>query len=246
MAKDCWEKEENTDKRPKGWKSQMRGEHARAAADQDSGTEIGVEFLLNALTFPNNPQLLSNDPNVWIADSGATVHMSPYKIGMRNLCKANEDDTIAMGNKRMERATEFGDIPVHICDKEGNDIIGTTIMNLAIVPKCGYNLFSLAHMMSEGWTVVRCKDMITIQKDQNELTFNIEVRTPKGVLYAIQGKFCTKSSARFFPVLFVASTYIIVQNQRRVISNQSLKKFITTHHDHMMALVAASHWHSRH
>jgi hypothetical protein len=120
--------------------------------DQDSGTEIGVEFLLNALTFPNNPQLL-NDPNVWIADSGATVHMSPYKIGMRK-------------NKCTERATEFGDIPVRICDKEGNDVIGTTITNVAIVPKCGYNLFSLTHMMSEGWTVVGCKDKIsTIQKD---------------------------------------------------------------------------------
>jgi hypothetical protein len=111
MAKDCWEKEENADKRPKGWKSRLGGEHASAAVDQDSGTEFGVEFLLNALTFPNNPQLL-NDPNVWIADSGATVHMTPYKIGMRNLRKATVEDAITMGNKRTEYATEFGDIPV--------------------------------------------------------------------------------------------------------------------------------------
>jgi hypothetical protein len=164
MSEDCWEKEENADKRPKGWKSQMRGKHASAAVDQDSGTEIGVEFLLNALTFRNNPQLL-NDPNVWIADSGTTVHMSPYKIGMRNLRKATEDDTITMGNKRTERATECGDIPVCICDKEGNDVIGTTIMNVAIVTKCSYNLFSLTHMMSEGWTALGCEDKITIQKD---------------------------------------------------------------------------------
>jgi hypothetical protein len=33
--------------------------------------EIEIEFLLNAMTFPNDPQLL-NDPNVWIADMGAT------------------------------------------------------------------------------------------------------------------------------------------------------------------------------
>jgi hypothetical protein len=38
MSKDCWEKEKNADKRPKGWKSQMQGEHASAAVDQDSGT----------------------------------------------------------------------------------------------------------------------------------------------------------------------------------------------------------------
>jgi hypothetical protein len=76
MLKDCWEKEENADKRPKGWKSQMRGEHASAAVDQNLGTEIGVEFLLHASTFPNDPKLL-NDPNVWIADTGAMVpHVS--------------------------------------------------------------------------------------------------------------------------------------------------------------------------
>jgi hypothetical protein len=91
-----------------------------------------VEILLNALTFPNNPQLL-NDPNVWIADSGATVHMTPYKIGMRNLRKATAEDAITMGNKRTEYATEIGDIPVRICDKEGNDVIGTTITNVAIL-----------------------------------------------------------------------------------------------------------------
>jgi hypothetical protein len=55
-------------------------------------------------------------------------------------------------------------------------------MNVAIVPKCGYKVFSLTHMMSKGWIVVRCKDKIIIWKDQKELTFDIEVRTPKGVL----------------------------------------------------------------
>jgi hypothetical protein len=43
-------------------------------------------------------------------------------------------------------------------------------------------------MMSKGWTVVGCNDKITIQKDHNELTLDIEVRTPKGVLYAIYMK----------------------------------------------------------
>jgi hypothetical protein len=29
--------------------------------------------------------------------------------------------------RMVERATEFGDIPVHVCNKEGNAIIGMTI-----------------------------------------------------------------------------------------------------------------------
>jgi hypothetical protein len=68
---------------------------------QHFGYAGSLMFLLNAFTFQNNPQLVNN-PNVWIADSGATVHMSPYKIGMRNLRKATVEDAITMGNKRTE------------------------------------------------------------------------------------------------------------------------------------------------
>jgi hypothetical protein len=37
--------------------------------------------------------------------------------------------------------------------------------------------------MSKGWTVIGQKDKIIIRKDRDELTFDIEVQTPKGVQY---------------------------------------------------------------
>jgi hypothetical protein len=46
VKKGIWQKTENAGIRSKGWKSQMQGEHASAAVNQDSGTEIGVEFIL--------------------------------------------------------------------------------------------------------------------------------------------------------------------------------------------------------
>ena len=43
-----------------------------------------VEFLLNALSFLNDPLLL-NDPSIWIADMAATLNMSSHKVGVHNL-----------------------------------------------------------------------------------------------------------------------------------------------------------------
>jgi hypothetical protein len=117
MSKDCWLKEENKDKRPKGWKP------PKATGTEQATPDGGGKYLLNALSFPNDPLLLT-DPNVWIADTAAT--------GVQNLSTAKDDNTITMGNKQIEKKTEFGDIPVGVCDKEGNDVIRTVMKNVAI------------------------------------------------------------------------------------------------------------------
>jgi Zinc knuckle len=87
---DCWEKDENKDKRPKGYK--VQGEKGAAAMDS-TGDSSGsnVEFLLFGMTFPMTQQLLS-DPNVWIGDTGATTHMTPHADGLVNLRAAKTSD----------------------------------------------------------------------------------------------------------------------------------------------------------
>ena len=73
---DCWEKEENASKRPKNYKKK----EVSAA-----GVNTKVEYLFCGLTnekvikveapdgFPDSVELL-NHPDIWIADSGTTVH----------------------------------------------------------------------------------------------------------------------------------------------------------------------------
>jgi hypothetical protein len=78
---DCWLKEANKDKRPKGFK--VPGETTTVATDGGSK----VEYLLVGMTFPDNHDFLS-DPNVWIADTGATVHNTPHQCGLMNVRKA--------------------------------------------------------------------------------------------------------------------------------------------------------------
>jgi hypothetical protein len=69
---DCWEKEENKEKRPKWYKGKAASEVGAAATDASKS----VEFALTAhkkFLFPETAELLK-DENVWIADTGATVH----------------------------------------------------------------------------------------------------------------------------------------------------------------------------
>jgi hypothetical protein len=112
MSKDCWLKEENKHKRPSRYKSTGSGEQGTAATD---GTGSKVEFLFCSMSFPTDQQIL-NDPNVWIGDTGATVHMTPYQNGITNIRKGSKNDAVTMGNKQVEEATLIADIPMKPCE----------------------------------------------------------------------------------------------------------------------------------
>ena len=80
---DCWEKEENKSKRPTNYK--VKDETSASAVDGGSK----VEFLLCGMTFPDDQAILT-DPNVWIADTAATVHNTPHSLGMTYLRDADQ------------------------------------------------------------------------------------------------------------------------------------------------------------
>ena len=108
----CWDKEENKDKRPSFWKPKSEA----AASAVEGGSKI--EFMLCGMTFPVDQSFLS-DPNVWIADSAATVHNTPHAVGMTNVRDASQSDTIIMGNGAHEHAAKIAEIGGVICNKHG-------------------------------------------------------------------------------------------------------------------------------
>jgi hypothetical protein len=102
----CWEKAENRDKRPKWFKGKDNGEVGATATD---GGSKKIEFLLcgHDFLFPQNSDLLL-DPNVWIADTGATVHTTAHKHGFHGLTEVSDSDSITMGNGLKEKASKIG------------------------------------------------------------------------------------------------------------------------------------------
>jgi hypothetical protein len=172
----------NASKRPAWFKPREDGNETGAAAKE---TGNRVEYLLTAMEFPKDQKFLDN-PNVWIGDTGASVHMTPHRSGMHNVKKAKHVDAITMGNgKSEEDAAVIGSIDGKLCDKNGNVLNDAKIIDVTHLPKAKYNLFSITKLQNDGWTLGGNADAIWLTKGDVEIKFNIKIPTPKGVLYAM-------------------------------------------------------------
>ena len=193
-AVNCWEREDNRDRRPPGFvpvSERATADATRSGREQglvsvDKGRVMESEVLLygQGLTFPRKPQLL-NDPNLWIADSGASVHSTPFCHGLTNLKTPGDGAGITMGNGETEMVTAIGDIRGAWCNKHGVETCRVNLTDVTVLPGGKYNLFSLGTMMKKGWQMSGDDQGITISKGGVQLAFDIIIPTPKGILYAM-------------------------------------------------------------
>jgi hypothetical protein len=184
-AANCWEKEENAANRPPNYRP-TGGEVNNANVDGGSN----VEFLLmaeNGLTFPTDQSLLSH-PNVWIADTAATVHTTPHKQGSINKRAASREDAITVGNGSSETASEIADIAGVVCDKHGNELHKGVLKDVTLLPTGKFNLFSLSKMLKLGWKMGGDKTAIWIESGDQKISFDIIIPTPNGALFVMYMK----------------------------------------------------------
>jgi hypothetical protein len=180
MEKTCWLKPENAHLRSAGYRNQ--NESGNSAVDQD-GNGKNIEILLCAMTFPTDPKIL-NDPNVWIADTAASVHMTPHKHGLTKL-QSSDTNSIIMGNGMIEDSTEVGTLPGVLCDQYGNELERLAIENVSYLPTANFNLFSITQMTAKGWILGGNDKCIWIEKGQRKVVFDMMIPTPRGVIHAM-------------------------------------------------------------
>jgi hypothetical protein len=91
----------------------MKEAAAAAAAGEQANASIGKgpEYLMCQLTVSGAYKLLE-DPNVFIADTAATVSSTPHERGMINARMATEDDAITVGNGASAKAANIAESPV--------------------------------------------------------------------------------------------------------------------------------------
>jgi hypothetical protein len=179
----CWMLPSNASKRPAWFKPREDGTETGATANEMTGNK--VEYLLMAMEFLTDQKFLDN-PNVWIGDTGASVHMTPHRGGMYDVKKANPVDAITMANGSSENVTVIGSIDGRLCDKNGNVLNDAKISNVTYLPEAKYNLFSITQLQNEdGWTLGGNADAIWLTKGDIEIKFDIKIPTPKGDLYAM-------------------------------------------------------------
>jgi hypothetical protein len=139
----CWELPSNAQKRPTNWRSRAGNEVANIAREEhDNDT---YELLLSNVDrdiqfFPEQKDLLLN-PNIWIGDSAATVHMTPHDEGMidiKNMC-----GSITVGNGQTMTTTKTGNIKCEIPNKRNKTTKTGLLTDVCLTKSSPFNLFSL-------------------------------------------------------------------------------------------------------
>ena len=137
-------------------------------ADSEEATEN--EFGLGSLSFPMTKNMLSN-PNVWIADTGASTHTTSSTIGLVNKQKAEDGAGIHMASGKVTGTKTIGDIKGTFVNKDGSKMMQAKLPSVHVIPNGQFNLFSLSKMQQEGWTLGGNKEAIWIVKGQAKINF---------------------------------------------------------------------------
>ena len=175
----CWNRPENSNKCPKWYKPpRVDGNKQSNAAVDDGDIDPVGELLCMAvkkkLTFPSIAKLLK-DPCVWIGDTGATKHITPYTQGMKNMEQDKSGTGITMGNDTVAKGTHTGDLPGTQCDHQGNQLDNVVLTNVSVVPSSAFNLFSITKMQLQGWVLGSDKDNLWITKGCQTIHFDIKI-----------------------------------------------------------------------
>ena len=145
-------------------------------------------------TFSTNASIL-DDPNCFIADTGATSDSSPHDLGMVNIKPGKIEDATSDASGKMIRASKTADLHGTICDKNGQAVCKGVIKGIAHLPRSRYNLFSISRRLDDGWKLGGDQDMIKLVKGNDEIKFDIKIKTKKGAVYCMYFKRHSEISA---------------------------------------------------
>jgi hypothetical protein len=103
--------------------------------------------------------------------------------------QAVANDSITVGNGANEPAAQVTSIVRMMCDKHGNKLFSTKLMEVTHLPSGKFNLFSLTRMQNQGWFLLNGnKEAVWLTKGKQMVTFDMVILTNKGLLFAVYFK----------------------------------------------------------
>jgi len=100
--------------------------------------------------------------DVWIADSGASNHVTFSDKGCRNKRIATRSTHGIVGNSVLPKCEL--DIPCVHFDKDGAQVGEVIITDVSHLPEGNFNLFSVTRLQKKGWTLTGNADYIKLPK----------------------------------------------------------------------------------
>lgn len=151
--------------------------------DYDANKDKG-EVVLVGMEFPDNMRLL-NDPNIWIGDTAASVHTSPYQHGMTLEGNTVNNGSITVVNGITEKTAMYGNISGTVCNKQGAKVGRAKLTHVAYSPNMKFNLCSLSKLCQDGWEMKGNKEFLVMEKNNQKIKFDIKVNIATGVVYCM-------------------------------------------------------------
>ena len=143
-----------------------------------------LELCVVGMKFPPDIRLLL-DPDIWVGDTGASVHMTKHAVGLRALKNVAGSEDIMVGNGSNVGTTAIGELPGTKVDCHGNDGARMVMQDVHLVPSSQFNLFSLSAMQLKGWILGGNMNSTWITKGKAKLVFDIVIPTRKGAVYCM-------------------------------------------------------------
>jgi hypothetical protein len=114
------------------------------------------------LQFPRSMNLL-NDADIWIADSGCSMHCTGHRNGMENVVEHsnNHEDGYLQPDGTENKIKSTGDLPVILHDRYGMPVGNCRFSGVNYVPGQRFNLFSTTKVAAE-WLDTRWRYGITV------------------------------------------------------------------------------------
>jgi len=157
----CWKKKNNTDK---------KGETTKA----------NVALMTKPTQLESWDKL---DDDVWIADSGATCHITKLSAGMYDVTELNESIEVADGN--MIKVAKIGKLDVDIQQKNGKTV-RATLQKVKFVPDSAFNLFDVMSTLNKGYKISNTGTDIILTKGSTTVTFDMKFRAKDGFLVGVR------------------------------------------------------------
>eukprot|EP00957_Ditylum_brightwellii_P055231 4186527-Ditylum_brightwellii.AAC.1 len=117
------------------------------------------------------------DPNVWVADTGASCDSTSHVSGLENCRIAPSNDGITLPDGSKKAATMIADLTSMVCNKTGNQLFTTKMSNIKYCKGQQFNLFSLTKRLKQGWQLHGDNDSIWIKKGNDCVQFDVRIGT---------------------------------------------------------------------
>jgi hypothetical protein len=138
----------------------------------------------SVMAFPQEFAMMF-DPNVWIADTGASADSTPCSMGATKVRAANDGDTVVVGNGQKSKTNQVVDLSGWKCDKSGNKECKILMSDVKVVPDNKFNLFSITKRLNSGWKLGGDTNSIWLSKGNNKVVFDLKIKTKGGSIYAM-------------------------------------------------------------